>query len=295
MSHPGGGPARGRRAPAANADRFLAVFLEEVAPSYDEWQGGLHQRLAERLVGFAAVRLGERCLDLGAGTGLVADLLSQQVGDAGSVVSTDVTERMLDVARQRLRATGTSANTTFAAMPIDDVVFRDDTFDLVTLGRSLGYLASPHSVLKEARRILKPDGRVAFFCRRRSLTTPAERIFFAALERLAADHPIRLPDSSPELSDLGERGALASLLTVVGLEPIRYSEMVTGGHAEDAASWNEVMVQTWPAARFLLGGLGAGPRAAFERELEVEMAALAEDAYRYHHPYLFAVAAKSAH
>ncbi len=265
--------------------RYVAAFFDELAPSYDEWEGGLRRRLAQDLVEMANPAPGESCLDIGAGTGLVAELLSKSVGESGYVVSIDISERMLDVARRRARA-----NTSCFAMPIDDVVFRDGSFDLVTVGRSLAYLVSPLGVVAEASRTLKHGGRLALFCRRRSLSTPAERTFFTVLGRLAPRHPIQIPTHVPEQSDLGERAALSGLLREAGLDVAQFADMVTGGHVADTQQWNQLMMETWPAAHFLIGALGTEARAAFDAELDAEMRLLGDDAYRYHHPYLFAVA-----
>ncbi len=282
----GGRPAPGRR-PIPNTDRYVAVFLDELAPSYDEWEGGLHRRLAERLVDLVGLSAGEECLDVSAGTGMTAELISEKVGDTGSVVSIDISGKMLDIARSRARA-----NTRVVAMAADDVVFRDASFDVVTVGRSLGYLTSAPDVISELGRTLKRGGRLGVFSRRRSLSTAAERAFFTCLGRLAPSHPVKMPDHFPERSDLGERGALGDLLASCGFTVPRFTDMVTGGHAADAHAWNEVMMQTWPAARFLVGALRGSARERFDADLDAEMTALGEDGYRYHHPFLFALASR---
>ena len=55
--------------------------------------------LATDLIRLAALRPGERVLDVACGTGVVARLASQQVGDTGTVTGLDVNPGMLAVAR----------------------------------------------------------------------------------------------------------------------------------------------------------------------------------------------------
>ncbi len=221
---------------------------------------------------------------MSAGTGLVAELLEAAVGGEGSVVSIDIAGRMLDVARARA-----GANTQVLVMPVDDVLFRDATFDVVTIGRSVGYLTVPADVVAEAARVVKPDGRVAVFCRRRSLSTPAERTFLTVLEKLVADQPLRMAGHAPELSRIDGPGSLRRLITRAGLQCTQVTDMVTGGVAADVKQWNDVMAQMWPAAKFIVGALRNDARERFDAELDSSMRRLGDDAYRYHHPYLFGV------
>jgi predicted RNA methylase len=55
--------------------------------------------LANDLIGIAALRPGERVLDVACGTGVVARLASQAVGSAGTVAGLDINPGMLAVAR----------------------------------------------------------------------------------------------------------------------------------------------------------------------------------------------------
>ena len=138
------------------AAELTAHFFDTFADAYDDWFWGLHRRVAGRLVALAAARSGEACLDVGCGTGLVAHGLARVVGPDGQVVGLDVSEGMLSVARPQALP-----NTTFhlaAAEP--HLPFRDGTFDLVVLCDSLAYLSNPAGSLEEARRVLRPAGRL---------------------------------------------------------------------------------------------------------------------------------------
>src|SRR4051794_10091686 len=108
----------------------LVEYYDRVAPEYESWAGGLHGRVAAKLVEVAAPGRGEAVLDVGCGTGLVTRLLATAVGSKGSVVGIDLSARMLDLARRRPKP-----NTTFMAMAAEQMVFRERSFDLITYGQ----------------------------------------------------------------------------------------------------------------------------------------------------------------
>src|SRR3981081_1848712 len=108
----------------------LVEFYDRVAPEYDAWAGGLHSRVAAKLVDVAAPRRGDTVLDVGCGTALAARLLAASVGAKGSVVGIDLSARMLDLARPRARP-----NTKFMAMAAEHMAFRGRLFDPLTHGQ----------------------------------------------------------------------------------------------------------------------------------------------------------------
>src|ERR1035441_7846762 len=83
-------------------DRFLNVFADHD----EQWAGGLHREVAARLVTLAGPTSGESCLDIGGGAGDVAAALGEAVGPSGSVVSLDISERSVELARARARYEG---------------------------------------------------------------------------------------------------------------------------------------------------------------------------------------------
>ncbi|HLZ95360.1 MAG TPA: methyltransferase domain-containing protein [Candidatus Dormibacteraeota bacterium] len=266
----------------------LVDFFDQIAPAYDDWAGGLHARVATRLVEITAPKRGHSVLDVGTGTGLVAHLVAARV-KPGTVIGIDLSERMLSIARARRLP-----NSQFVGMAAERLVFRPSTFDLVTMGEALVYFADPMAALEEAHRVLKPKGRIALSVLRRSLSTPAQNLFFQGLAPLARRHYLSLPRFSSERSRFGERDVLPQLLAEAGFEVTAMTELVTGGRARSAREWTDLMAGAGPLPYTLIKSLGPRYRAELEEEVELAMGSLGDpdDAFRYHHSYLLAVAAK---
>src|SRR4029453_8584687 len=92
--------------------------------------------------------------DLGCGTGAMLPVLAPHVA---RVIGVDASDEMLAAARDRARAFDNVELRTgaLAALPIEAA-----SVDAATLMLVLHHLASPIEALKEAARVLKPDGRL---------------------------------------------------------------------------------------------------------------------------------------
>jgi ubiquinone/menaquinone biosynthesis C-methylase UbiE len=266
----------------------LVDFFDRIAPSYDSWAGGQHERVAARLVDVAAPQKGEQVLDVGTGTGLVAHLVAPRVSP-GSVIGIDLSDNMLALARSKK-----SRNVQFLGMAAERLIFKPETFDLVTMGEALAYVSDPTDALSEAHRVLRTGGRLAVSNQRRSLSTRAQDLFFQGLAPLARRHYLSLPRYTSERSRFGEPNVLPDLLQGAGFEVTRVTEMVTGGKTRDAKEWTDLMAGAGPLPYTLIRALGPRYRDELEAEVESAMESLGDpdDAYRYHHSYLIAVARK---
>jgi ubiquinone/menaquinone biosynthesis C-methylase UbiE len=95
-------------------------------------------------------------LDVGSGAGQIAQHLLEFADSDAEITCTDLSQRMLCRARQRLR----SDRPTFVAADLANLPFADGTFDGVTCGYVLEHLPDPVRGLSELARVMRPGGRM---------------------------------------------------------------------------------------------------------------------------------------
>lgn len=113
--------------------------------------------LAEDLVKIAALKPGERVLDVACGTGVVTRLAAQRVGSSGSVAGLDVNPGMLAVARL---ATSPKLAIDWYETSADAIPLPDGAFDVVLCQLGLQFIPNKLGALREMRRVLAPGGRL---------------------------------------------------------------------------------------------------------------------------------------
>jgi ubiquinone/menaquinone biosynthesis C-methylase UbiE len=111
------------------------------------------------LLAYVEPKTGERVLDVGCGTGVVARHAAARVGNQGSVTGLDIDPYMLAVARQIPPPTG--APIFWREGDVHALPFADRSFDLVLCQHGLQYFDDPVRAKTEMRRVLVPDGRLA--------------------------------------------------------------------------------------------------------------------------------------
>ena len=136
----------------ASAERFFGRHAAHYAKSQSHAHGDDLAALVEAL----APRPSDLALDVATGTGFTAVALASQVKH---VTGIDVTEEMLDEARKLVRSKQLS-NVTFEAGDALNLAYPDSSFDIVTTRRATHHFKDVPRFLLEARRVLKPGGRL---------------------------------------------------------------------------------------------------------------------------------------
>lgn len=125
-----------------------------LAATYDrvsdlQFEAGKH--LARRL----GIEKGSRVLDVGCGTGRLAHWIAERVGTNGTVSGIDPLDDRIRIARSR----GGAAR--FDVGQAEDLrAFEDASFDAVCMSSVLHWVEDKAKALAEARRVLRPGGRL---------------------------------------------------------------------------------------------------------------------------------------
>jgi ubiquinone/menaquinone biosynthesis C-methylase UbiE len=222
--------------------------------------------LAQDLVELAALRPGERVVDVACGTGVVTRLAAERVGDA-AVAGVDVNPAMLEVARTATQDTAIEWHEASAdALPLGDA-----TFDVALCQMGLQFFPDRLGALREMRRVLSSGGRAAL-----NVPGPTPPLL-AVLEQALGRH------IGPE--------AAGFVATVFSLhEPEELRELMESAGFTDVEARSEHRVLTLPAAEDFLwqyvfstplaepaGKLDEERRADLQQEVVTGWAPFAED------------------
>lgn len=131
-------------APLAYDTHIVDVFLQEYS---------------RRLVEVAAIKPGDRVLDVACGTGVVTRLAANKVGSAGQVVGFDLNAGMLTRARASRE---TAAAIEWRMGSATDMPFVDATFDCVTCQHGLQFIPDKVAALSEMHRVLADRGLTVY-------------------------------------------------------------------------------------------------------------------------------------
>ena len=171
--------------------RVREVF-ESVAPNYDLMNDlmslGLHRSWKRFTVDVLDPRPGEQVLDLAAGTGDLARLISRRLRGDGLVIVADINPRMLAVGRDRLLDQGICRGVGYVLADAESLPWAAGSFDCVSIAFGLRNVTRMEKALAEMFRVLRPGGRLGVLefsqLRCRALRPAYDAYSFAVLPRL---------------------------------------------------------------------------------------------------------------
>ena len=187
--------------------------------------GPLFRPWAEMTVEEIKLSPGDRVLDIACGTGIVARVAKQRLGDAGYVVGVDLSPDMLAVARAAAPGIDWRVGDA-SALPLHD----EERFDVVVCQQGLQFFPDRPTAAAQMRRALAPGGRLAVAAWRSDDEIP----FFRELRRVAERH---LGSIADQRYSFGEAAPLEALLREAGFREAQSRIVSCTIRFEDGASF----------------------------------------------------------
>jgi SAM-dependent methyltransferase len=228
--------------------------------------------VTEAMLDAAYLQRGQRVLELACGPGGVGLVAAPIVGPDGEVVLSDVAPEMTAIALERAR-NAELTNVTTRDLDIEHIDYPDSTFDAVLCREGLMLVPDPASAVREAHRILRPEGHAVF-----TVWGPRQRnpwlgtLFDAITAQLGMPFP---PAGIPGPFALDDPGALDVLLGATGFDGVAVREIQTPMHVSSIDEWWSVVPSLAGAVSSLLASLPAEANAAIRAHVDAALAEFA--------------------
>lgn len=224
--------------------------------------------LAEDLIRRAALKPGERVLDVGCGTGVVTRLAAERVGRDGKVAGLDINPAMLAVARS---VTPSETSIEWHQASAEAIPLPDATFDAVLCQLSLQFVGDRGKALSEMHRVLAPSGRLVL-----SVAGPAHPMFETLADAMGRHVSAQAAGFVKAVFSMHDDAELEALLGDAGFRDVDV-------HAEDrelslpgASDFLWQYVGSTPLAG-PVAGADQRARSALENEVVAEWSLFEED------------------
>ena len=259
--------------PIAEALRTsLRAMWASAAPSWGEHARHVDTRgavVTQAILDAACLHRGQRVLELACGPGGVGMAAAAIVGTGGAVVLSDFSPEMTAIAAERAKDAGLT-NVTTCEVDLERIDYPEAAFDAVLCREGLMLAPDPASAVREARRILRPDGRAVF-----TVWGPRERNPWLGLLFDAITAQLGMPVPPPGVRgpfSLDAPGALGELLVGAGFTDTAVREIPTPMYTTSVDEWWSVVPSLAGPVAQLLGSLPADVHAAIRARVDAAMA-----------------------
>jgi ubiquinone/menaquinone biosynthesis C-methylase UbiE len=245
----------------------VLAIAEAIAPGWERRRPFIEATTApvcNWLVDALAPQPGDTVLELAAGAGDVGFAAAAHLGDAGRLLTTDVSPAMLDVARRRAAELGLD-NVDFRVMDAEQIELEDGSVDGILCRFAYMLMPDPQTALVEARRVLRLGGRLAL-----AVWGPPERNPFFSLIGMALVRRGHLPPpdpSQPGIFTLADPDRLGVLFEGAGFAETRLADVSVTFRLEGIDEYLAVIADTAGPLGLALRALDVDERAAIANEL----------------------------
>ena len=233
-------------------------------PTLEEWLG----EATELMLDMARVGPGSRVLDVAAGAGGQTIAAARRAGPNGSVLATDISENILELAARTAAEAGL-ANVATKVVDGEALAVQAGFFDAAISRVGFIYFPDRRAAFEGMRRALKPGGRLAGIV----YSTPEANGFFSvpvAIVRRRAALPAPAP-GQPGPFSLGAPGVLEAAYEEAGFTEVEVRRVSAPLRMRSAAECLQFERESFGALHQMLAGLSDPEREEAWDEIEDEL------------------------
>jgi SAM-dependent methyltransferase len=230
---------------------------------------GPHGQAAARMLDAAALRPGERVLELACGPAGVGLQAAGAVEPDGSVLLTDFSAGMVQAARDRANELGVE-NVDFAVADAQKLDLADDSFDAALCRFGYMLMGDPFAAMQETARVLRPGGRVALAV----WGEPADNAWIMLPMRVLMEHFGAPPPDldAPGLWAFRDHDRLRGMLANAGFGGVKVETLQTAERFPSLDAWWQRLSDLAGPLQALLGALSPEDLAAVRERVRSEAA-----------------------
>lgn len=221
-------------------NRQVHKMFSDIAPRYDLLNRllscGRDRYWRKRAVSCLAPKAGQSFLDIATGTADVAIEIAHQCPNrSAQVVGMDFSEKMLELARQKIDSLDMAGAIQLEAGSAESLPFKDNSFDGTTTAFGVRNFSDVEISLREMHRVLVPGGQcviLEFALPRNSVLNFLYRFYFESLlprvGRLVSRHPDAYTYLPESVAAFPVREKFSSLMQNAGFSNVTFKELTFG-------------------------------------------------------------------
>lgn len=252
---------------AKRAESWLTAERAESWRRGKRLRGEVFGPATEMMLDLANMRVGDRVLEVAAGTGDLAIMIARRVGPNGYVLATDISTSMLNVAAEALRNAGLT-NVETRVMDAENIELDADSFDAVICRMGLMLFSNPVKTLIGMHRVLKPAARVFALVWSTEEKNPYRGVPLAIVHRIGNN---LTEEPGLRLFALGKPGVLEETFRAAGFLDIAVHMVPTQWCYPSTAEAVRFMKDSYPGLTHLMTQLSETERELAWTEIEQQL------------------------
>jgi ubiquinone/menaquinone biosynthesis C-methylase UbiE len=220
------------------------------------------------MLDLANIRVGNRVLDVAAGTGDLSMMVARRVGPNGHVLATDISASILNRAAQAAREAGLS-NIETRVMNAESLELDANSFDGVLCRSALMLFPNPLKALTSMQRVVKPEGRVAVMVHSTPARNPYHGLPLEIVRRIGS--MATPPPEQPGMFALAGLGVLEETFRKSGLHDVSVRPVAIRRKFPSLAEAIKSMKESFAFLQDLLAQLNDADQDRAWKEIEQEM------------------------